>query len=81
MRSLKEVLAQNAPGLLARTRLPRKHPDYLTQRAAFDLFRQERMAAIAREAPDLFARLSAGHPDHLNTWRAIAIWQGRKKRQ
>ena len=79
--NLGAILAEHAPDLLARTKLPRKDPEYLTQKEAFDIHRQRRLDDLAKQAPDLFERLNlpAGHPDHLNTVRAYAIWRGRKK--
>ena len=76
MKALKDVLI---PEMLARTKLPRSSPDYLTQRQAFGLQRWRRLRALAREAPDLFARLKFDHPHHINTSRAYAILRGRKK--
>jgi hypothetical protein len=77
MRSLKDVLT---PQFLARTKLPRNSPGYLTQRQAFQLQRWCRLRALAREAPDLFERLRLpdGSPDKINTSRAYAILRGRK---
>ena len=79
--NLGAILAEHAPDLLARTKLARKDPEYLTQKEAFDIHRQRRLDDLARQAPDLFERLNlpVDHPDHLNTVRAYAIWRGRKK--
>jgi hypothetical protein len=79
--SLKSILAKQAPDLLARTKLPRKDPNYLTQRQAFDIHRSRRFDDLAQHAPDLVARLNLprDHPEHLDTPRAYAIWRGRKK--
>ena len=80
IQSLKEVLAKQSPDLLARTKLPRDHGNYLTQRQAFDLHRKRRLDDLAKEAPDLFERLNLpnDHPEHLDSSRAYAIWRGRK---
>jgi hypothetical protein len=82
IRSFKDILADQAPDLLAQTKLPRKDPAYLTQRRAFDLHRERRLEALEMEAPDLFERLSLprNHPQRLETPRALALWRGRKNR-
>lgn len=79
--SLKDVLARNAPSLLARTKLPRNSPNYLTQRQAFDIYRASRLEELEREAPDLFGRLALplDDPNHLDTTRAYAMFHGRKR--
>jgi hypothetical protein len=58
LESLKTILTAHAPNLLARTHLPRKHPEYLTQKNAFDTYRKRRLDDLAKQAPDLFARLA-----------------------
>jgi hypothetical protein len=75
LKSLKTILTAHAPDLLARTHLPRKHPEYLTQTKAFDIYRKRRLDDLAKQAPDLFARLELpyGHSDHLDTIRAYAL--------
>jgi hypothetical protein len=46
-------LAKQAPDLLARTQLPRKDPNYLMQKQAFDIHRKMRFDELAKDAPDL----------------------------
>jgi hypothetical protein len=79
--SLKTILTAHAPDLLARTHLPRKHPEYLTQRKAFDIHRKRRLDDLAKRAPDLFARLGLpyGHSDRLDTIRAYALLRQRNR--
>ena len=81
LRNLKDILTEQAPDLLARTKLPRKHPEYLTQKQAFDLHRKGRLEELAKNAPDLYERLRLphGHPDHINSSRAYALYRGRKE--
>jgi hypothetical protein len=81
LKSLKTILIAHAPDLLERTQLPRKHPEYLTQKNAFDIYRKRRLDDLAKQAPDLFARLELphGHSDRLNTIRAYALLRQRNR--
>jgi hypothetical protein len=80
LRSLGEVLSEQAPDLFARTKLRRDSPDYLTQRQAFDLHRQRKLEDLGKKAPDLFARtrLPFGHPERLETNRAYQLLRSRQ---
>ena len=83
LKNLKAILAEQAPDLLARTKLSRNAAEYLTQKKAFEIHRKRRLDDLAKQAPDLFERLHlpSDHPDRLDTSRAYAIYRGRKKKR
>ena len=81
LRNLRDVLAEQAPDLLARTKLSRKDSAYLTQRQAFDLYRQNRLEELRMNAPDLVERMNlpSTHEDYISSSHAYAIYRGRTK--
>ena len=80
LRNLRDLLAEQAPDLLARTKLSRNDPGYLTQRKAFDLHRENRLSELRKNAPDLYRRihLPHTHEDHITSSHAYAIYRGGK---
>lgn len=81
LKNIRDLLAEQAPDLLARTKLSRKDPAYLTQRQAFDLHRKTRLDELKNNAPDLYQRINLPHTDenHLTSSHAFAIYRGRSQ--
>lgn len=82
LKNLRDLLAEQAPDLLARTNLSRKDPGYLTLRQAFDLHRKTRLDELKNNAPDLYRRINLPHTDenHLTSSHAFAIYRGRQSK-